>query len=246
MKININAVNQADKGTVIYAANEQIDSVCIILKGRVLAVNNGTKILLGSGSFLGISDLFAGRFQNSYIAYDDLTFYCFPIRQTEELANIFAANKDYRGLVAASLTRYLNEAEKIFSSLQTNANQLFNFIHTNYDVYLETGRKLGYPVKTISVLQDIEPYNSDSEIDEKKLLYYKECSKIAIDVWKAFCSTGDSMTLYLAEDISKLITQINAECASMTAYISELFDGLMNNNEGCLFKSLATYSPHLR
>ncbi len=41
MKINNYAVNQADKGTVIYDANEPINSVCIVLKGRVLAANNG-------------------------------------------------------------------------------------------------------------------------------------------------------------------------------------------------------------
>ena len=187
MEKTYNAVNQTNKGTIIYSINEPINSVCIILKGRVLVVNEGTKILLGSGSFLGISDLMAGQFQNSYIAFDDVTFYCFSIQQSDDLVNIFGLNKDYRGLAIASLVRYLNEVENIYSSLLTNAKQLFHFMNTNYGVYMDMGKKLGYPVQAIQSIQDMIPYSGDLEIDQRKLMYYKEGSKVILDVWKLFC-----------------------------------------------------------
>lgn len=239
MEKTYNAVNQTNKGTIIYSINEPINSVCIILKGRVLAVNEGTKILLGSGSFLGISDLMAGQFQNSYIAFDDVTFYCFSIQQSDDLVNIFGLNKDYRGLAIASLVRYLNDVESIYSSLLTNAKQLFHFMNTNYGVYMDMGKKLGYPVKAIQSIQDMTPYNGDLEIDKRKLMYYKEGSKVILDVWKLFCSTSDVMSLYLAEDISELILQLNSESIRISAYILELFEGLISSNESCLYKSLA-------
>jgi len=239
MKINNYAVNQAEKGTTIYVVNEQIDSVCIILKGRVLAVNDGAKILMGSGGFLGISDLYMGRFLNSYIAYDDVTFYVFPIQRKEELLGMFASNKDYKGLAVASLVKHINEKEKIFSSLRTNAEQLYNFMITNYKVYIDTGRRLGYPVKVIDIMEELEPYNSGFNVDEKKLSYYKECAKIPQDVWKAFCAGEDTVALYLVEDMSGIIAQLTIECIEISAYIAEIFDGLMNNSEVCLFKGLA-------
>ncbi len=237
MKINYNAVNQAEKGTVIYAANDQVDSICIILKGRVLAVNSGTKILFGSGSFLGITDLYRERFLNSYIAYDDLTFYCFPIKRKEDLIDIISSNKDYKGLIVASLVKYLNEADKIFNSLQTHAKQLYNFMISNYGAYLETSKKLGYPVKTIGVMQNMEPLVNMLDVEDKKLLYYKECSKITLAVWKEFCAVGNTVTLYLVDELVELIEQLTTECIEMSAYISEVFDGLMNNSEACLFKN---------
>ncbi len=240
MKINNNAVNQADKGTVIYEANEQINSICIILKGRVLAVNNGSKICLGSGNFLGVSDLlYMGRYLNTYIAYDDVTFYCFPIQQKEELAEIFASNKDYKGLMVASMARQVNELEIIYSSLQSTAEQLYNFISGNYQVYLETGRRFGYPTTAINSIQDMEYYSSDSIIDERKLLYYKECAKIPLDIWKSFCSTGDGVTLYLVEETAGLISQLTTECIALSAYVSGIFGNLMNNTDICLFKGFA-------
>ena len=238
--MNSYAVNQAEKGTVLYAENEQIASICIILKGRVIAVNGGAKIRLGSGSFLGVSDLYMGRFLNSYIAYDDITFYCFPIQDKEGLTNIFATNKDYKGLVVASLVKHLNETDKIFNSLRTNAVRLYNFMLTNYEVYLETGKKLGYPVKVIDSIQDMKQYNSGFVIDERELLYYKECSKIPLDVWKSFCATGETVTLYLVENVSGLIAQLTIECIEMSVYIADIFVGLMSNNEACLFKNFAS------
>lgn len=240
MKINNYAVNQADKGTVIYEENEQINSVCIILKGRVQAVNKGSKVILGSGNFLGVSDLlYMGRYLNSYIAYDDVTFYCFPIQQKEELVEIFASNKDYKGLMVASLTRQINELDKIYSALNTMAEQLYTFIYRNYQIYLDTGKRYGYPTTAIPAIQDMEHYSSDSIIDEKKLAYYKECAKISLDIWKAFCSSGDGVALYLVEETAELIAQLTTECAELSAYISDIFSLLMNSSDICLFKGFA-------
>ena len=147
MKINSYAVNQADKGTVIYDENDQVNSVCIVLKGRVQAVSKGSKVILGSGNFLGVSDLlYMGRYLNSYIAYDDVTFYCFPIQQKDELTEIFASNKDYKGLMVASLTRQINELDKVYGSLNSTAEKLYGFLNKNYQLYQETGRRYGYPI----------------------------------------------------------------------------------------------------
>lgn len=240
MKINNYAVNQADKGTVIYEANEQVSSVCIILKGRVQAVNKGSKVILGSGNFLGVSDLlYMGRYLNSYIAYDDVTFYCFPIQQKEELSEIFASNKDYKGLMAASLTRQIGELDKVYSALTATSEQLYNFIYQNYNRYTETGKRYGYTTTPIPAVQEMEHYSSDSIIDERKLEYYKECARISLDIWKSFCSTGDGIILYLVEETAGIIAQLTTECLELADYLSNLFGLLMNNTDICLFKGFA-------
>ncbi|MGB8451167.1 MAG: cyclic nucleotide-binding domain-containing protein [Anaerocolumna sp.] len=240
MKINNYAVNQADKGTVIYDVNDQVSSVCIVLKGRVQAVNNGSKVILGSGNFIGVSDLFyMGRYLNSYIAYDDVTFYCFSVQLKEDLAEIFASNKDYKGLMVASLTRQINEMDKIYSALLSTAEQLYDFINQNYQTYLDTGKRYGYPTTAIDTIQNMEHHSSESIIDEKKLIYYKECANISLDTWKAFCSTGDGVTIYLVEETAGIIVQLTEECKELSAYISDIFGQLMNNTDICLFKGFA-------
>lgn len=240
MKINSYAVNQADKGTVIYDENDQVNSICIVLKGRVQAVSKGSKVILGSGNFLGVSDLlYMGRYLNSYIAYDDVTFYCFPIQQKDELTEIFASNKDYKGLMVASLTRQINELDKVYGSLNSTAEKLYGFLNKNYQLYQETGRRYGYPITEIPAIQELERYGSDSIIDEKKLAYYKECAKISLEIWKAFCSSGDGITLYLVEETAGLIAQLTTECGALSSYLSDIFNMLMNSTDSCLYKGFA-------
>lgn len=240
MKINSYAVNQADKGTVIYDENDQVNSVCIVLKGRVQAVSKGSKVILGSGNFLGVSDLlYMGRYLNSYIAYDDVTFYCFPIQQKDELTEIFASNKDYKGLMVASLTRQINELDKVYGSLNFTAEKLYGFLNKNYQLYQETGRRYGYPITEIPAIQELERYGSDSIIDEKKLAYYKECAKISLEIWKAYCSSGDGITLYLVEETAGLIAQLTTECEALSSYLSDIFNMLMNSTDSCLYKGFA-------
>lgn len=239
MKMNNYAVNQADKGTVIYSANESIDSICIVLKGRVLSLNDGVKILLGSGSFLGISDMYNGKMQSSYIAYDDVTLYCFPINNKDELSEIFNTNKDYKGLTISSLSKYIAELEKVFTSLKTNADKLYNFIQLSYTNYIETGKKLKYTTNTIDSIKDMEEYYSESIIDDRKLAYYKEASKTSLEIWKGFCNTSDIVTFYLIDEMTDLISWLNLECINLSNYISKIFDGLMNSSDSCLFKGFA-------
>jgi hypothetical protein len=240
MKININAVNQVDKGTVIYTNGEEVDSVCLVLKGRVLAVNNGTKVLLGSGSFLGLSDFYMGRFLNSYIAYDDVTFYCFSLEQKDELDGAFLNNKDYKGLAVASLVKYINEIHVIYSNLRLRIGQLFDFVINSYDTYMNLTKKLGYSPNLIPHMDEIEAYNSEFVLDNKKALYYKDLAKLTVEHWKNYCSVGNSIAPYLIEDMSNLVIELSVECNDMTDYIVDLFLCLISNSESCLFKNYAS------
>lgn len=240
MKLNFNSVNQAEKGTVIYNAKEPLASVCMIVKGRVLAINNGAKMILGSGSFLGISELNVGHYINTYIAFDDVTFYCFSISSEEELSKIFSLNNDYRGLMAASMAKYLNEMDKIYQSLVTYSEQIYQFTRSNYSNYIETGNKLGYSTKIISSIEDLVPYEFNINKDEERLEFYLESGKIPLDAWKLFCADSDTIVRYFVKDISRLIVQLTSDSIELSAYIAKTYESLMNKSDSCLFKNIAS------
>lgn len=240
LKLMKNAVNQVGKGTVIYNKDNDIDSVCIILKGRVLAVSDGTKMLLGSGSFFGVSDFFMGRFLNSYIAYDDVTFYCFSLLQKEELDAAFMSNKDYKGLAVQSLIKQINQLYDTYHSLHQRTDMVYDFILESYERYTTTSNRLGYQVKGIPMISEITPYTSEFTINEKQYLYYKDFDKISLDLIKHICGVGNSITPYYIETISAHIIQLHEECVDMANYIGELFPFLISQEESCLYKNYAS------
>ncbi|MDF2878599.1 MAG: hypothetical protein K0S30_1695 [Clostridia bacterium] len=239
------AVNQVDKDSVIYDTGEQIDSISLIIKGRVLAKNNGSKTILGSGNFIGVSDLNMGRYQSSYIAYDDVLFYCFPVSNNEELAEVFATNKDYKGLMVASLTRHVSELEKTYQALLQTAEQLFHFVDSYNYKYLDMGKRLGYTVNVIPSTLDLHPFSNDFILDERKLEFYKESAKIQVDIWKSFCSQGDMISFYFVEEMQELINQLIEGCEGLTTYILELSQCLMSSNNDCLYKNYAALAINI-
>lgn len=240
IELTKNAVNQVEKGTVIYDKNNNLDSVAIILKGRVLAFSEGAKVLMGSGAFLGLSDFYRGQYFNSYIAYEDVTFFCFSLSHKEELDGAFMNSKDYKGLAVFSLVKYINELYGIYRGLHQRVEVLSNFISTSYDNYISISGRLGYAVKTIPAAVDIQPYTSDYVLDEKQFLYYKDFTKMPLDLVKNICDTGNFITLYHIETISNHIIELQDECIDMANYVIDLFPILNNDGDICLYKNYAT------
>lgn len=239
------AVNQIDKNSVIYELGEQIDGISLILKGRVLAKNNGSQTILSSGNFVGVSDLNTGRYQSTYVAYDEVLFYCFPTTNNEELIDIFSKNKDYKGLMVASLSRYVCELEKTYQALMRTAEQLYHFVDSYNQKYLDMGKRLGYRVNVIPSTLALSPFSGEFILDDRKLGFYKEGAKIQVDTWKTFCSQGDSMSIYLVEEMQELINQLIEGGESLTGYILELSKCLMHSYDDCLFKSYAALAINI-
>ncbi|SHO53038.1 cyclic nucleotide-binding domain-containing protein [Anaerocolumna xylanovorans] len=243
--INHNAVNQVDKNTTIYLEGEHVKGVAIILKGRVLAKSKGTRVVLGTGNFIGASDLSFGRYLCSYEAFDEVLFYSFPVQRMEEVADIFTINKDYKGLMSASLSRYVAEIEKIYSQLRNAAEDIYEFADKYHGKYMELGSKLGYSVNPITALKELEPYNEETLLDDKKLEYYKESARISVDTWKSFCSYGEIVALYTLEDTQEIISQMLSECSRMSDYLESLLLGLISNSDNCLYKSYASLAINI-
>lgn len=236
MAMNLNAVNQLTQGSVLYSENEPITSVCVILKGRVAAYNNGTKIMMGSGSFIGVSDLHRGRYGSTYVAFDNLVFYVFNVTKREELRTILSANKDYSGLMIYSLIKNIVELNKIYTALTVYADSIYEFINVSYSAYKEFGRTCGHKTVDIDMFESIEKYQSDIRVNRSRLAFYNECVKVPVEAQKQYYSYSTPMADYQVDEMALLIEQMNEECSSIAFYISGLFEGLICENEVCFFK----------
>lgn len=238
-RINLNAVNQIEKGSVLYEMNQKVDTISLILKGRTLVYNNGVKTLAGSGSFLGISDYYQGIYMNNYIAYDNLVIFTFSIEKKEDIERILKVNKDYAGLMVAYLNKYLNELDKTMRALKSCGDHIFDFLRNSYEEYIDICRKSGHVPSPIRGIEELQKYESDIELDLEKVAYYSECAKIPNDILKDFFSYSNEITLYNISEQSKLIQKLNEECNQLALYIAEVFEGLINKETDCLYKVVA-------
>ena len=75
VKLTENAINSIENGTVLYEKDTEVDSIALLVKGRVEMKADGICMVLGTGNFLGACDIVKGMHRFTYMAKDDCFLY---------------------------------------------------------------------------------------------------------------------------------------------------------------------------
>lgn len=235
-------VSQVVKGTTLFNRNGTIENICMILKGRVIAKSKGAFTVLTPGCFIGINDVYIGQYLTDYIAVDDLAIYAFGVDGVENdgakiIDKILEVNNDYGGLMVYSLCNYLKNIIDIKLNLSSLTMSLYSFIKSHYKNYIEIGKEAGVITTTMPQVEELYLYESEYSVDNKKLQYYLESSKIPVDIQKNYFSYTNYMVSWHIEEISALIAEATNECMELAEYIEDAAYVLMNDGEQSLFKN---------
>lgn len=232
-------MNQIAKGTVIFQEQEAVMHICIILKGHVMAMNRGSKIILSQGYILGIPDLYIGRYLCDYVVSEDAVIYPFPVSSVEDVERILTINRDYSGLMVYSLSNQIKKINTIAESLRECADSLFTFVQDNYKKYETLCNKNKQPFKPIPKILTLEAYEPDFLKNEKTLEYYLESSKIPLSAVKEYYANSAYLTMWHIEEASGIIASQLMECMEVVSYLDEIFLLLMNTDSSSLFMNTA-------
>lgn len=235
VSLNPHTVNQLIKGTEIYGENESLSTICLVLKGRVLIQNDGSRVVVGSGSFIGVTDLYAGRFVSSYIAFDDVVLFPFEVTNKDSIKAIIEGNKDYSGLLVASLSRYLVEVSKTYVEFDLKAKKLYEFLCYAYSEFKTLAAKVGFRVNPMDSLETLEPFPAEVLRNRVNMDYYSVLSKVPVDIQKAFFACGEVLaTRHVNEIAADFITYIT-ETRERAVYVSQLLEYMISETGDSLF-----------
>ena len=244
-KMNPNAVNQFSKGSTIYSQEDSVFSIGMIIKGRVMMHNKGAKIIAGSGSFLGINDLYHGKYLSSYTAVDDLLLFVYPISRVEELDTILSTNKDYHGFMVASFYKMIFELDLIYQGMIKSRATLYQFLNEYYKKYLDMANRKGFKPPATHRISKLELMDSDLELLMDRIHYYIECRNLPLDAVKNFYSYGNSITLYQIEDQVIVMNQQIDALKEMAENFISMAECLVDDSDTCLFHLIAEMSISL-
>ncbi len=237
LSLNFNAMNQVVKGVTIYEEHEPLESICLVLKGRVHVHRDGMQMLLGTGNFLGICDLYTGQANASYTAFDNTVVYPFPVKGGEDIPILLESNPDYGGVIVASLNRYIRDLTVSLRSLLTAVDEMTTFLQYGYETYLKEGKRSGFPVYPLAAMEKLKPYEKSDLLDMHKADYYSECAGILVEVQKAYYQ-NNIISLYHIEEQTELGRQLVLEHSEVAAYLTQQVGLLLNYGEECLFKRI--------
>ena len=225
-----NTVNQIPKGTEIFLENEPMTYVCVVIKGRVLAKTESVKWQLPSGSFLGVLDLSVGHYVSDYIALEDSMLYAFPVQDKKMLRTLLTAtNKDYRGLMVNSLTKYFYELLKANEEFHKIAEELYQLLNDSYGKYKTFCRDAGEGIMTLPALEQLQSYVPEKPLERQDFPYYQDLARVPADIQKNFFGCGVELTMTHIDNLSAIIRNLLIDARETCSYIKDNFFCLYND-----------------
>lgn len=239
-ELKLNSINQIMKGTEIYTQGEAVTSMCLVVKGRIRITTEGLNVVAGSGNFLGLCDLTAGKYRVTYTADSDSVIYAFPAMGFNQAVRaLIKVNKDYAALLYSTLGKYIRELSRIYDDMADAAVKVHDFIKYADGKYQEIAEKAGITVKKTNITENLKSYDSREVygVDSDKVLYYKACCSIPPEVQKAFVNVNPVIPVYHIVDEVALVNILISQCQSDAMYLKELAGFLIKNGDS-LFMSV--------
>lgn len=237
MELNMNTVNQVSKGKVVYLQGTEVDSVSLVVKGRVFVYNASTKILCGPGSFLGVSDLIEGKYVTSYYTVEDVQLFPVKAKNLEDMENLFENRTDYRSTVVMALSKQIAELNKVYTVLNKGAASLRTFIESSYHTYQEIGKRNSVTVVKVPELEELP--EQESYEDMGAVAYYVECASLPSEVQKAYYAHGSAIAIHHMEEQIQTVETLQEHCEELAVYVQNLFQWLESSQDNCLFSLVA-------
>ncbi len=221
--LNMNGSNAIAKGTVIYEKGEPVQSVALIVKGRVLVRANGVKTVLGSGNFLGMCDTKEKVHSFTYIALDDVVAYGLPIDDEKKAALLLDEKPQYRGLLVTSANFFMRDIYKAFLRLQKEAKEVRKFVFDLYKKYIALVEESGLlPEKMMSIqrlqTQEMEEFNL-----AEKTAYYMECCSIPVEAQKNFFGGSAPVAKFHFAEQCGVLPSLVEGCTYYGEWLNRLF-----------------------
>ncbi len=123
--LTMNTTNSVPKGAVVFEKGDPLESVALVLKGRVTVQADGVRMNLGAGNFLGMCDTNSKVHSFTYIALDDLVVYGLPVSDFNQACLLLDEKEQYRGLLITSYNFIIAQIDKMFHKLKTKQRMSF-------------------------------------------------------------------------------------------------------------------------
>ncbi|MBE5938651.1 MAG: cyclic nucleotide-binding domain-containing protein [Lachnospiraceae bacterium] len=125
-----------NKGDVLYRCGDAVDSIMVIVKGKVLIQNDKLRTVVGNGSFIGVYDLYKGDFFADYIAIEDTVVISIPLKSVDDIPGALKQYPGYGGLLVYYFSKRIKTVYSLYLKIIEEAVSLGRKIKNIYNDYL--------------------------------------------------------------------------------------------------------------
>lgn len=219
----LNGNSSVAKGTVIYEKGQPLQTVALILKGRVTIQGEGVRMVIGSGNFLGMCDVWQKEHSFTYVALDDLVLYGLPVENSEQAGLLLEEKPQYRGLLVTSLNFFFHDIFRVYGKIKSEAVKVFEFVNTTYQRYRQLAEKAGLAADQLTALERLNEKQLEEYELPEKLAYYIECSKIPVEIQKNYYGANAYVAKSQFAEQCKVLPQLLEGCRHYSDWLTRVF-----------------------
>lgn len=237
-QITLNSMNSLSSGDVLFEKGDMVESIGLLVKGRVEAVTDGVCTVLASGNFLGICDVEKGKHTFTYTAKDDATVYVLAVKGLDSVENLLGVKQEYCGLLVTSLNFFIVELLKRLTQFKKESDALSEFINKKCLLCEEIGSSNGIPADTGFLMEKLEKYANDEVGLSDRTEYYRQCAGLPVEVQKKYFSGSAYIAFFHYREQCQVIDSLVRACGQYAEYLYKYFRILIMD-ENSLFQTIS-------
>lgn len=231
------ALMQAPKGTVLIKKSTVVDKVFLILKGKVRFQADGSSVVLGPGSFLGINAMYTRIAQGDYVTMEDVTYCVLQELGASPVKRIAEINKEYNGLMVYSLSRFISELWRICYELFTKAAAGMDIVNSVYAAYESIASKEGLRKYDLSFVMSLRATEQPELPVSEEFEYYRDDYKVSPEQHKTYFMESAVMAEVHIKRQSEVIDSLLEINSELAAYLGNCFSALIGMDERNMFSA---------
>lgn len=237
-QVTLNNMNSISGGTVLYEKGDPVESIGLLVKGRVEAVADGACTILASGNFLGVCDVERGIHEFTYTAKDDSVVFVLPVKGVESVQNLLKVKPEYCGLLVTSLNFFIIELNKRLAQLRQENKLLSDFLYEKFDLCMEMGKSSGITLETVDTVDRIKRYSMEDPGLSGKLDYYLNSGELPIDAQKKYFGGSNYIAMFHYREQCEVIYSLIQGCDFYGKNLFKYFRSLIMD-EDSLFNTIS-------
>ncbi|MCI8307224.1 MAG: hypothetical protein HFH14_04150 [Lachnospiraceae bacterium] len=231
------------EGTTIFKMGEQVNEICIVLKGRVTIQSGFLRSITGFGSVLGVIDLFLGEYQADYIANEGVVVKKISVSSTAELVDFFENNKGYGGHTVSFLSIFIQSIYKKYRNVYDSIISIGNFLNEIYSDYKKCCEENLLDIMNINISELSD--NAVSKIPyTESIAYYISCSNIPMEVQKDYYSSDKAIYMKHINEQHHIIDELYNGFRAMLKAVDRIA-GYIANDYNNIFRAVSELAVSL-
>ena len=224
-------INKITSQTLLYESGDDVETICYIKKGTIVADNDKAPQTIGEGAIAGHMDIYGSFYNCDYLAGTDGEVIPIPADSPSTLVHYLGNNPAIHGTIAMAICNMLSDYRNMYSTLYGDIKKFFSEFNNLYFQYIMCCQEISAQPESFTMPKDCTLFEFNKLPFSNNYNLMSELAKTpdrAENVFKADREKFLKLQLFLINNFFNAYD-------NMKSYLQEMLSLFTGNNECCLF-----------